>query len=270
MVHIVGVALKSSREAQGISQRGLSAAYAAARANHPTIGPSAIRAFPNATLSALEKSVPGQRYGAKQTVLSHHQRDTALILAKLLKMDIDELILEIAREPIIFTAENSTTALPSPLRLLGPLDEQPSVELTFIPGAHRTAFFGALAAGVSYLPTETRRQYLRGAPSDMYAGRVVFAIAGDSMEPYFEDGDEVIAVAVHPLEWAGLRNRVVVVACAQRVAVAKIIDNNLDATQQLTLLPYRTELASRTVGLADIRAIWLVETKLPKAETVRL
>ena len=90
------------------------------------------------------------------------------------------------------------------------------------------------------------------------------------MEPYLRDGDEVIAVEVPRTEWTCLRNRVVVVACARRVTIEKIIENDLDTAQRLTLLPYRDVLAGRTLALTDIRAIWLVETHVPQAVPVRL
>ena len=269
MVHIVGAALTRAREAQGLSQRALSAAYASARALLPGSVTVAPRTFASADLSRLEKTYPGQVVGKKGLVPSRQKRAAALLLANLLKVDIDELILEIAPESLIFASENySLLKSPPPLILLGAEADLPAVELAFIPGPYRAAFFGL--EGATYMPTETRRQYLRGAPSHMYTGRVVFAVAGDSMEPYLTDGDEVIAVEVPPAEWSALRNRVVVVACARRVAIEKIIENDLDAGQRLTLLPYRDVLAPRTLGRADIRAIWLVETHLPKAVPVRL
>ena len=271
MVHIVGASLARAREARGLSQRALSAAYAQARAALADPSTVAPRTFSNADLSRLEKTTPGQVVGTKKLVPSRQKRTTAVLLAHILKVDIGTFILEISPESLTFAPEDFNTAEPlTSLVLLGREAAQPAVELPFVPGSDRATFFGLAGTGVSYFPTETRRRYLRGAPPHMYTGRVVFAVAGDSMEPYLTDGDEVIAVPVPPAEWAALRNRVVIVACTRQVVIEKIIENDLDATQHLTLLPYRDALAPRTLARAEIRAIWLVETLLPKAVPVRL
>ena len=168
MVHIVGAALAHAREAQGLSQRALSAAYAEARAHLAVPSTVAPRTFANSDLSRLEKTVPGQVVGTKRLVPSRQKRTTAALLAQVLRVDLADLILEIGAVPRIFASENPNRAesLIS-LTLLGTEAERPALELTFIPGSHRAAFFGLDGSGLSYTPTETRRQYLRGAPANI-------------------------------------------------------------------------------------------------------
>ena len=271
MVFVIGSALAKARAAHSLTQQQLSAAYEPFMVQHALGLPRARRSLHNAELSRIENSAPGQTVGPRNLVPSKQERQTAEALARLLDVPPAQIIQEIVLTPAV-TSEKPATFVPTssspPVStgavLLGGYASQPAIELTFIPVAAR-ALFVSLGGNLSlFPPTETRRVYLRGALPTMYTGRVVFEVDGDSMEPYINSGDEVIAMEVPQGQWEAAQNGIFVVCLGDRMTIKKIVANDLPTLGTLTLLPFRAELAPMVVGRAEIHAMFMVEEVRPR------
>lgn len=281
MVYIIGSELANARTHKGMTQQDLAAAYEVFRQQHKAEYPSA-RKMDNSELSRIESSTPGLVAGLRGGVPSRHKRQTAEALARLLNIDPLQIIQEIvladsanADEMMIFVDNAPDSLGKSNVLQRGTLLTQPSVELPFISVPARASFVEMGGTFSSFPPLETRRVYLRGAPATMYDTRIVFEVDGDSMEPYINSGDEVIAVEVPEGRWDTTQNCVVVVSYVEPhgsgvVTIKKIIGNDLLNRSTLTLRPYRDELAPHTVRRNEIRAIFRVEEVMPRTFKARL
>ena len=99
----------------------------------------------------------------------------------------------------------------------------------------------------------------------MFTDRAIFEVDGDSMTPYLNSGDEVIACRVEESKWHLVINCIVVVATEANITIKKVVENDLATSNTLTLLPYRPELASMTLRRVEIRAIYRVEQIMPRS-----
>lgn len=281
MIFVVGSAVARARVQRRLTQQDLAAAYKRFLEGHLDEYPSA-SFLDNGRISSIEGSRPGEVVGPRNLVPSRVKRQTATVLAQLLGVptesiteELPAVVVDIANLSPIFATGTTLAPNIENATLVGTLATLPSVELPFISAAAR-ASFAELGATVPFrLTHECRRVYLRGQPATMYEGRVVFEVANDSMEPYLNAGDEVVAVPVPEGRWDTLLNCIAVVSYegshgASYVTIKKIIQNDLMNRGTLTLLPYRNELAAFVIHRSQISSLHVVEYRQPRCEAVTL
>jgi transcriptional regulator with XRE-family HTH domain len=280
-VYILGKVLEATRLARGLNQSQLAALYNARAATHGDGLPNARRSLDVSAISHYENAAPGSDR-------ARAYRDTALVLAEVLDLTVNELGVPVKiqdeermsdqsanvpdqSEPAPDENKNrESDKLNNTAKLIGVQHELESINLPYISVPAR-AGFASMAGELSSFPlNDFRRVYLRGNPPSMYTGRVVFEVDGDSMEPYINGGDEVVACQVPEGRWEDVLNCIAVVAYGDVVTIKKIIGNDLFTKGTLALRPYRDELAPVVVRRVDIRSIFRVEEVLPRPFKARL
>ena len=258
-VFLVGSAVRTARKIRGLTQQELAHEFADFMVTNAAEYPKAIKKADYSTISHIERSKAGDRY-------SRVHRDTARVLADILRVtEIGTIVGEQSVEPpdnsLLLAAPltgNSTTA-----QLVGILLERESIQLPYIPVSARASFV-EMGGNLSYsIASETRRVYLRYSHRSLYDGRVVFEVAGDSMEPYINSGDEVIALEVPEGKWDMAQNGIFVVSYGDVVTIKKVIGNDLMNHGTLTLRPWRDELAPYIIKRREIQSIFRVEEIMP-------
>lgn len=285
-VYLLGKVLEGARLLAGLSQGQLASLY-------------------NARAAEYGDELPNTRKSLDVSAISHYEnaehrsdrarafRDTAVVLAEVLGLTVEQLTVPVKVQgegsvndqrtnlvvqslPASDELKNTDSDKPySNARLLGRQQELESINLPYISVPARASFVSMGGELSSFPPNDYRRVYLRGSPPAMYKGCVVFEVDGDSMEPYINSGDEVVAREVAEGRWDECQNGIYVVSYARPdgdgvLTIKKIIGNDLNNRGTLTLRPYRDELAPSVVKRVEIRSIFKVEDVMPRPFKARL
>lgn len=270
-VFIAGRHLANARAALGYSQGEFVALYLSAYNRLSEPEQRTARKLDGSALSRMENSTIGDLY-------SKVKIRTVELLAQLLNVEPHALY-QAAPAPLsqsgsvlvvpVPSPEKINNTLPAPsansIRFIGGDTELDAVDLPYIPTALRQDFARAGAQLTSLSTINLRRIYRRGTPLSMFSDRAIFEVDGDSMGPYLNSGDEVVACRVEESHWHKLINCIVVVATEATITIKKLVENDLSTRGTLTLLPYRPELASMTLNRNEIRAIYRVEQIMPRS-----
>lgn len=118
-----------------------------------------------------------------------------------------------------------------------------------------TATFQEFCAGMSEEPTMINVMPAHGEHiDDSYCA---FEIYGESMAPQIQNGARVLCQEIRPTAWHQIRGGVVVIAYGNEFVIKRILRNDLDRNNTLTLGSDNPDFPEQhRVQLADIRCIF--------------
>jgi transcriptional regulator with XRE-family HTH domain len=105
-----------------------------------------------------------------------------------------------------------------------------------------------------------------GRTAEDYKDAIVFDIEGDSMEPNLYSGQQVIAWQVPESKWEYLHNTACIVSYDDTVTVKAIVENELFASNRLTLRATGGLRGSFAVPRSSIHSIWEVREFYSRVE----
>jgi transcriptional regulator with XRE-family HTH domain len=161
---------------------------------------------------------------------------------------------------------------PNDVQVAGRLVDMPSVELphaSFKTWASFVELSGSDVGSGKGLNGELPTLLFRlppGRTAQDYKDALVFDIEGDSMEPNLYSGQQVIAWYVPESKWEYLHNTACIVSYDDTVTVKAIVENELFASNRLTLRATGGLRGSFAVPRASINSIWEVREFYSRVE----